>query len=347
MMLLPCGLKCPTNYPIQVFVYLVAIFCLLQPGFGQTTEFSLWLQQVKTEAIERGIKQDVIDSALTGVQPIKRVLKRDKNQSEFKLTLDRYLNRVVTEKNIRLARTKNREHRLILKEVYKRYGVPPRVILAIWGIETRFGLVKAKVPLIPSIVTLAFDKRRSKYFRAQLFAVLEMLNEGYIDQKSLFGSWAGAMGQPQFMPSSYLAYAQDFDGDGRRDIWKSIPDILASIANYLARHGWVQNLMWGREVLTPTSYGKNFRSLSRRATRGCRAKTSELKTLTQWNMEGVRKLNGQALPNVQISGALVWPDGKQGRTFLTYKNYEAIMSYNCAHLYAITVGLFSDRMAIR
>jgi len=314
---------------------------------SHATGFSLWLQQVKTEAIKRGIKKEVIDSALTGVQPIKRVLKRDRNQSEFKLTLDGYLQRVVTEKNIKLASEKNREHRLILEAVYKRYGVPPRVILAIWGIETRFGLVKANVPLIPSIVTLAYDKRRSKYFRAQLFAVLEMLNKGYIDQKSLFGSWAGAMGQPQFMPSSYLAYAQDFDGDGRRDIWKSIPDILASIANYLVRHGWVRNLMWGREVIIPSSYGNKFSPLSRRATRGCRAKTSEPKPLTQWNMEGVRKLNGQGLPDIPISGALVWPDGKQGRTFLVYKNYEAIMSYNCAHLYAITVGIFSDQMAKR
>ena len=347
MISLACGLGSSIKYPAHFYICLFAIFCLTQPGFSQATEFSLWLQQVKTEAIKRGIKQDVIDSALAGVRPIKRVLKRDRNQSEFKLTLNRYLNRVVTKKNIKLAKEKNREHRIILEEVYKRYGVPPRVILAIWGIETRFGLVKANVPLIPSIVTLAYDKRRSKYFRAQLFAVLEMLNRGYIDQKSLFGSWAGAMGQPQFMPSSYLAYAQDFDGDGRRDIWKSIPDILASIANYLARHGWVRNLIWGREVITPSGYGNKFSSLSRRATRGCRAKTSEPKTLDRWNIEGVRKLNGQALPNVQILGALVWPDGKQGRTFLAYKNYEAILSYNCAHLYAITVGLFSDQMVMR
>ena len=348
MMSATCGLQLPTGISTRLLILVVALCCLTNSAFSQNKpDFSAWLNEVKVEAAKRGIKQSIIDSALSDVKPIKRVLKRDRNQSEFKLTLKRYLNRVVTEKNVERGRLMAKQHQSTLKAVAKKYGVPPRVILAIWGIETRFGLVKANVPLIPSVATLAYDRRRSKYFRAQLFAVLEMLNRGYIDQKSLYGSWAGAMGQPQFMPSSYLAYAQDFDGDGRRDIWKSVPDVLASIANYLAKHGWRSDLTWGREVTLPVSYAKNLGPPKRRAARGCRARTSNPKPLAGWQAEGVRRISGQDLPSRNISAALVLPDGHEGRAFLAYKNYSVIMAYNCAHLYAVTVGVLSDRIGAK
>ena len=345
MMSATCGLQHPTGITTRLLI-LVVVFCFLaNSAFSQNKpQFSDWLNDVKVEAAKRGIKQSIIDSALQDVKPIKRVLKRDRNQSEFKLTLKRYLSRVVTENNIKRGRLMARKHQATLKAVGKKYGVAPQVILAIWGIETRFGLVKAKVPLIPSVATLAYDRRRSKYFRAQLFAVLEMLNRGYIDQKSLYGSWAGAMGQPQFMPSSYLAYAQDFDGDGRRDIWKSVPDVLASIANYLAKHGWRSNLNWGREVALPVSYAEKLGPPKKRATRGCRARTSNPKPLTEWQADGVRRVNGQDLPSRNLPAVLVLPDGNEGRAFLAYKNYASIMAYNCAHLYAVTVGVLSDRI---
>jgi membrane-bound lytic murein transglycosylase B len=345
MMSATCGLQLPAVFVTRLLILVVASCFFANSAFSQNKpQFSAWLNEVKIEATKRGIKQSIINSALDGVKPIKRVLKRDRNQSEFKLTLKRYLSRVVTKKNIQRGRLKAKQHQATLKAVAEKYGVAPRVILAIWGIETRFGLVKANVPLIPSVATLAYDRRRSKYFRAQLFAVLEMLNRGYIDQKSLYGSWAGAMGQPQFMPSSYLAYAQDFDGDGRRDIWKSVPDVLASIANYLAMHGWQSDLTWGREVALPVSYAKKLGQPQRRAARGCRARTSPLKSLSDWQAEGVRRVSGQDLPSRNISAALVLPDGNEGRAFLTYKNYASIMAYNCAHLYAVTVGVLSDRI---
>jgi len=330
---------------MRLLILVVVLFFFSNSAFSQNKpDFSVWLADVKIEAAKRGIKQSIIDNALKDVKPIKRVLKRDRNQSEFKLTLKRYLSRVLTENNVKRGRLMARKHQSTLKAVTKKYGVEPRVILAIWGIETRFGFVKANVPLIPSVATLAYDRRRSKYFRTQLFAVLEMLNRGYIDQKSLYGSWAGAMGQPQFMPSSYLAYAQDFDGDGRRDIWKSVPDVLASIANYLAKHGWRSDLTWGREVALPVLYAEKLGPPKKRAARGCRARTSNPKPLTEWQADGVRRVSGQDLPSRNISAVLVLPDGYKGRAFLAYKNYSSIMAYNCAHLYAVTVGVLSDRI---
>ena len=340
-----CGLGLSVRPPVRMLIWIISLCFVTTVSVAQSqTEFSVWLGQVKIEAAKLGIKKNIINSVLDDVKPIKRVLKRDRNQSEFKLTLSRYLNRVVTETNLKRGKLMAKRHKKTLEAVYKKYGVAPRVILAIWGIETRFGLVKAKLPLIPSIVTLAYDRRRSKYFRSQLFAVLEMLNRGYIDKDSLFGSWAGAMGQPQFMPSSYLHYAQDFDGDGRRDIWNNVPDVLASIANYLAKHGWHNNLIWGREVAFPISYEKQLPKPSRRAASGCRALTSQPKKLAEWQKDGVRRVNGNDLPARKISAVLVRPDKNHGRTFLTYKNYRAIMSYNCAHLYGITVGIFSDQL---
>ena len=306
--------------------------------------FSVWLNGVRLEALSRGIKRTVIDNALNNVQPIRLVLKRDRSQSEFKLDLSKYSSRVVKKKNIKLGRTKAKLHSRLLKKVSQKFGVQPRFIMAIWGIETRFGLVQANTPLIPAVATLAFDKRRSKYFRNQLFAVLKMLDQSYIEVESLYGSWAGAMGQPQFMPSSYLAYAKDFDGDGRRDIWKSVPDVLASIANYLKKHGWKNNHTWGREILLPKKNISKLAPLIRGSLPGCRARMSRPMLISQWDVLGVRRINKNRLPKREILGMLVLPDGESGKAFLVYQNYKAILAYNCAHLYALTVGLLSDQI---
>lgn len=308
-------------------------------------DFATWLDGVRAEAREKGISETVIQHALTDVHPVRRIIERDRNQAEDILTLPVYLGRVVSRATIARGRNMARRHRDLLKRVSRKYGVQGRFILAIWGIETRFGAVKANVPVIPSIATLAFDRRRSKYFRSQLFAILQMLDKGYIEQENLLGSWAGAMGQPQFMPSSYMAYAQDFDGDGRRDIWKNTGDIFASIANYLARHGWRDDITWGRPVQVPDTLRAALGPFTRRAARGCRARTSEPRRLSQWQAAGVRRIDGRNLPTRDLSAVMVIPDGPDGRdTFLVYRNYAAIMGYNCAHLYAITVGILSDRI---
>lgn len=314
------------------------------PGTEIAPGFDAWLDDFRKEALQRGIKPEIVREALHDVKPIRRIIERDRNQSEFKLTYEVYVKRVVTPENVERGRAMARRHAALLKAVAAKYGVQPRIILAIWGIETRFGTVKADVPLIPAIATLAFDRRRSQYFRAQLYSALVMLDRGYIELKNLKGSWAGAMGQPQFMPSSYVAYAQDFDGDGRRDIWNNTGDVFASIANYLARHGWRDDLTWGRPVRLPKGLVERIGPLSRRAAKGCRATTSEAKKLSEWQALGVRRANGANLPTRDIDAVLVLPHGADGPAFLVYSNYAAIMGYNCAHLYALTVGTLSDRI---
>jgi len=315
-----------------------------EPADAIAPGFESWLADVRKEALARGIKAEIVRAALTDVKPVRRIIQRDRNQSEFKLTLDIYMKRVITPQNISRGREMARRHAALLEKVARKYGVQPRFILAIWGIETRFGAVKADMPLIPAVATLAFDRRRSKYFRAQLFAALDMLNLGYIELENLRGSWAGAMGQPQFMPSSYMAYAEDFDGDGRRDIWNNTGDVMASIANYLARHGWHADLTWGRQVRLPEGLSEKLGATARRAAKGCRAETSAALKLSEWQRRGVRRADGANLPARDIEAALVLPHGPDGPAFLVYSNYAAIMGYNCAHLYALTVGMLSDRI---
>jgi membrane-bound lytic murein transglycosylase B len=328
----------------------VAAILITTPVLGQEEvnpkgDFDTWLQGIREEALQSGIRPEVVAEALSDVKPNRRVITRDRSQAEFKLTLDTYLGRVATSRNVQVGARKAAEHSELLAAVAAKYGVQPRFILAIWGIETRYGAVKADVPLISSLATLAYDARRSEFFKRQLFATLEMVNRGYIDVKSLYGSWAGAMGQPQFMPSSYLAFAQDFDGDGRRDIWKNEGDVFASIANYLAKHGWNDSETWGRKVEIPSGLVASFQEPNRRAAPGCRATTYPQKTLAEWQALGVRRLGGRDLPARDLKAALVLPDGPAGQdAYLVYRNYSAIMAYNCAHLYAVTVGTLADRI---
>jgi membrane-bound lytic murein transglycosylase B len=327
---------------------LAVLSSLIIPGVnnavGAEKNFEVWLEGVRVEALKRGIKPEIVSKALVGFKPIRRIIQRDRNQPEFKLTMARYQKRVVTKRNIAVGRKKAKRYAKLLNSVSQKYGVQPRFILAIWAIETRYGAIEANVPLIPSLATLAFDARRSTFFRKQLFAALQMVNRGHIDLNSLFGSWAGAMGQPQFMPSSYLAFAQDFDGDGRRDIWKNEGDVFASIANYLAKHGWRSDMTWGRPVKVPAAIIAGLGKPDRRAAPGCRATTYPQKRLSQWQKLGVRKIDGTNLPTRDLKAALIRPDGNNGDAYLVYRNYAAIMAYNCAHLYAVTVGTLADRI---
>lgn len=317
-----------------------------EPANFDRAAFNEFLEGVRKEAVEKGIKQDVIARALTGVEPVARILERDRNQAEFKLNFATYRDRVITPANIERGRRLREQHRELLAQVSQRYGVQPRFILAIWGIETRYGGVKADVPLFNSLATLAYDRRRSTYFRNELFAALQMLDRGYIDYNTLKGSWAGAMGQPQFMPSSYLAYAEDFDGDGRRDIWNNQGDVFASIANYLAKHGWSSAQTWGREVTLPAGLQSRLGEFARQGKSGCRAidGMTEDKPLTEWARLGVRRADGGELPKVPLGAALVQPDGAGGPSFLVYANYRSVLRYNCAHHYALTVSLLADRI---
>src|SRR5215218_5717987 len=210
--------------------------------------FDVWLGELRTEAEARGIRPEVIDRALGGLEPVAQILERDRTQAEFTYTLDGYLRRRLPPRTIRTAREMYRRHRVLVQKVGLAYGVDPRLLISVWGLESEFGRFAGVRPTFPTLATLAYDPRRGAMFRNELLNALEIVNRGDIELERLKGSWAGAMGQPQFMPSSYLRYAQDFDGDGRRDIWSSQPDVFASIAYYLQQHDWEAGRLWGREV---------------------------------------------------------------------------------------------------
>jgi len=211
--------------------------------------FADFLEGVRTEAASRGIRPEILQDALANIdEPMPVVLERDRTQAETVLSIESYLSRQITARRIRTGREMVARYATTLDKVSQAYGVPTRIISGIWGMESNFGRFSGVRPTVAALATLAYDPRRSSYFRGELFNALEILNRGDIDLPRLKGSWAGAMGQPQFMPSSYLQYAQDFDGDGKRDIWTTPDDVFASIANYLKGKGWIEGQTWGREV---------------------------------------------------------------------------------------------------
>ena len=307
--------------------------------------FAEWLQGVREEALARGISPTTVAAALADVQPVAQILDRDRTQAEFKETLDQYVARRAGAPAIRIGRRMHVRHAALLERVATRYGVPPHVILAVWGLESNFGRFSGVRPLMPALATLAYDPRRSALFRAQLFDALAILDAGHIDLPRLKGSWAGAMGQPQFLPSSYLQYAVDFDGDGRRNIWTSQGDVFASIANYLSTNGWVTGQTWGRRVQVPTDAAA-LAPLAVPRTTGCRAskELSQPQPLAAWQAAGVRTVEGAALPRVDIAASLWRTDSG---TFLVYKNFEVLLTYNCANAYAMAVAHLADRIADR
>ena len=311
------------------------------PGNTQPT-FAAWLDEVRTEAAARGVRQDILDAAFANIEePLPIAIERDRTQPESKLSLERYVSRLLTTKTVAAGREALERHRTRLAAVADRYGVPPPVLVSIWGIESNFGRFTGVRPTIAVLVSLAWDPRRSRFFRGELFDALEILNRGDIDLAQMRGSWAGAMGQPQFMPSSYLEFAQDFDGDGRRDIWSSPADVFASIANYLTGHGWKSGERWGREVRVSPDAARRIAETVPRRDGSCvaaRDMTVAL-PLERWQQLGVRLPGGGALPAAAIEGSLV--AGAQ-RKFLVYQNYDALLAYNCAHSYAVTVGLLAD-----
>jgi membrane-bound lytic murein transglycosylase B len=304
--------------------------------------FDVWLDGVRTEAAARGISPGIVERALDGVQLVPQILERDRGQPEFTLDVDAYLRRRLTPPTVRTARDMYKRHRGLVQRVGRKYGIDPRVLIAVWGLESNFGRFSGVRPTIPTLATLAYDPRRGTMFRNELFNALEILDRGDIELENLKGSWAGALGQPQFLPSSYLRYAQDFDGDGRRDIWSSGPDVFASIAYYLQQHGWEGGRTWGREVALPAKTSAAFDALPFR-TEGCRARRMMTvpQPLATWRTLGVRTVAKQPLPRANVRASLI----RQGRrAFLLYDNYEALLDYNCAHTYALSVGLLADRL---
>ncbi|MEQ1890893.1 MAG: lytic murein transglycosylase, partial [Alphaproteobacteria bacterium] len=289
--------------------------------------FAQWLITFRAEAAGQGIRPEILDAALRDVRPVEKVVTRDRNQAEFTLDFATYRDRVLTPANIAAGRRKLVQNGPLLAAVAAKYGVQQRFIVAIWGIETRYGAVKPTMPVIPALATLAYDGRRPAFFRNELMQAMRMLDAGYADAGDLNGSWAGAMGQPQFMPSSYMTYAQDWDGDGKRDIWNNSGDVFASIAHYLASHGWSGDQTWGREVKLPQKISAALPQLKRTGTSGCRAmdQLSVSRPLAEWQTKGVRRADGADMPRHNLNGSLAIPQSPNGPAFIVYANYESIL----------------------
>ncbi len=310
------------------------LFVLPSPSEAEE-DFSAWLAEFRTEAVAKGISVETLDTAFEDIQLIKRVVELDRNQPEFKLTLDTYMKNVVSQTRISRGRRLLAEHRELLEKVSQKYGVQPRFLVAIWGIESNFGDHRGGFSVIRALTTLAYDARRGKFFRNELMNALRILDEGHISLANMRGSWAGAMGQVQFIPSSFISFAVDFDNDGQKDIWQNLPDIFASAANYLSSYKWQKGRTWGRQVDLPEWFDHDMVSLKIK------------KDLSEWQRIGVRRLNGDDLPKVDIKGSLVLPSGKGGPAFLVYDNYRAIYKWNKSHFYVIAVGTLADRIGAK
>lgn len=311
----------------------VAVAALGYAGSALAAEgFAGFLDGVRSEARARGLKEATISSALDGLAPIERVVELDRRQPEFTLTFDQYMRRVVSTQRVEKGRARLAEHRGILDRVARAYRVQPRFIVALWGIETDFGRVRGSFPIIAALATLAHDGRRSRYFRKELFNALTIIDQGHISARAMIGSWAGAMGQNQFMPSSFLRYAVDHDGDGRRDIWTNRADVFASTANYLREVGWRDDQTWGRPVRLPSGFDPELLGLKTR------------KGLAAWQKLGVRRADGTDLPGRNLAASILRP-GEDGPPFAVYDNYRAILKWNRSHLFAVAVGSLADRIA--
>jgi membrane-bound lytic murein transglycosylase B len=306
--------------------------------------FAEWLAALRAEALARGISEATVDAALSTVEePLPVVLERDRTQAETVLPLETYIARQTRASTVRTGRQMAARHGALLRKIDAEYGIPAAVMVAIWGMESNFGRFSGVRPTIAALATLAWDPRRSTLFRTELFHALEILDRGDIALADMRGSWAGAMGQPQFMPSSYLKYAEDFDGDGRRDIWESPADIFASIANYLKGYGWTAGERWGREVALSREAARAVAADVPRRDSGCRARREMTVPLplAEWQNIGVRLPGNKPLPKADMAASLV---SGSSRHFLVYRNYDVLLDYNCAHAYALSVGLLSDRL---
>jgi membrane-bound lytic murein transglycosylase B len=302
---------------------------LAVPALAETQPFEVWLEELRRDALKEGIGAQTL-MALDDLAPIARVIELDRRQPEGRFTFQQYNQRVLSESRIERGRELYREHRGLLQRVAADYGVQPRFIVALWGIESSYGSFGGDFPVIGALATLAHDGRRASFFRGELLKALRIVDRGDIAIERMTGSWAGAMGQSQFMPSSYDAYAVDYDSDGRRDIWTSLPDVFASIANYLAKAGWNDRYTWGRKVHVPPALNGDLVGLN------------TTRPLPQWQELGVRRADGANLPTVRLSASLLSTDEGQGPAYLVYDNFRVLMAWNRSTYFALTVGELAD-----
>jgi membrane-bound lytic murein transglycosylase B len=294
---------------------------------GAGASYAAFLAGVRAEAVGHGLSAAIIDRALALEAPNARVLQLDQHQPEFTLTWAQYRQRVLTRKKVADGRAAASARGAMLAAVGQHFGVDPQPLMGIWGLESAYGTRMGTFQIPDALATLAYDGRRASFFRAELMNALRILDHGDVAPGAMTGSYAGAMGQPQFMPSAYLRYAVDYTGSGRRDIWTSEPDVFASIANYLGRCGWVAGEPWGQEIQVPAALGQGELGRTR------------VRTLADWMDKGVRQRDGSRFSRTEVSGAVIRPDGPGGEAFMVYRNFSVIRRYNPSDFYALAVGL--------
>lgn len=298
---------------------------------SRQSSFELWKKTFKKQALKQGVHEDILNEVIPTLKLLNHVLVSDQKQNEFLLTFWDYTDKTISEQRVKKGKEMLQKYGSLLKDISQKYGVPPRYIIAFWGMETNYGTYKGNIKTTDALATLAFDKRRRTFFTNELIALLKIMQTE--EKVSFYGSWAGAFGNFQFMPTTYAFYAVDADGDGKKDIINSLPDAFTSAANYLSQMGWEKDLNWGQEVQLPLKIDWN------------KIYASPKKTIAEWETIGLRPVNNFCLPNDKdIKAKLVLPMGINGPAFLTYSNFDRIMRWNNSTLYALSVGILSDKI---
>lgn len=310
-----------------------ASFAKVKPVDVQRQEWNIWLDSLKNEMIEKGISKSTIKKAYKNdyFHEVKEVVLHDKKQAEFILTSDNYVNRLINKNKVKLARKHYANLKSEYKPISKKFGVPLNYLIAFWAVETHFGYNKGKYHLIDGLTNLSYKNRRSKFFKSELYNVLKIMDTYNIDGDKMMGSWAGAMGHFQFMPSTYNAYAIDYDNDGFADIWDSFDDAIASAANYLSELGWKENEPWGQEVKLPWNFNYKL------------AGPKKYKPVSEWRKLGVIASNGTSLKLPDNAPAdIILPDGRHGKAYITLSNFRRIMIWNRSTNYALAIVTLAD-----
>lgn len=318
---------------MKLSLYLPALLLGLAPATLAEGEFGACLANLQIQAREAGLSDRIVEEIIPALQEQPRVIELDRQQPEFVKTFAQYLNARVTSNRVERGRELYARHREFLRELTREYGVPGHYLIAFWGLETNYGNYLGKMPTLDSLATLACDTRRSSFFTGELLTALKLVQRDELEPERMRGSWAGAMGHTQFMPSTYARAAVDGDGDGRIDLWGSHKDALASAAKFLQSLGWTRELRWGREVRLPAEFDYHLAGLDRPL------------PLRSWASKGVERGDGKRLPAVDIPGAVLVPAGHRGPAFVVYENFQVIMGWNRSEFYAISVGHLADRIA--
>ena len=320
---------------IQLFI-LIFLFSNSKIVFAnEIDDFVTWLSNFEQKAIDAGVNRQTLEKSFKNIELNDRVIELDQKQPEFTITLEKYLSNTTPRFRVNKGKKLYQENKDLLKEISNKFGVQPRFLLALWGIETSFGKYTGSFNVIRSLTTLSYDLRRRDYFTGELLNALKIIDQGHTSPESMDGSWAGAMGQCQFMPTSFINYAIDFDDDGKKDIWNTVPDVLASAANYLSSTSWNNKETWGREVSILNPIDESLITVSAR-------NVDVSKKLSTWSALGVRRLDGSELPKVDINAYLVYPEGASGRKYIVYENFKTILNWNRSLFFGIAVGTLSD-----